>query len=409
MIIFFNCTLRGTCYRHSVITHSMQRVVWISKQHWLKPGPMTYMGLLNAQGFAEHGIPTDFFVRAEAHYDAAQTEQDIINFYGLTPHPLLKVHCIAEQKSWQRQVYQAAIAQIKQYYAQHDSLLIATREYGALSVLLRLKKSLPTLKVLYESHNFFINQRHLDKRWFSFSRLRTRWVERHILPKADGLICLTEHQRALYQHWFPQLATIALPLGCLSFPPCPNLEQRRLKRQVVYIGHLYDYKGLELFFALATQLKDHAITLHIIGGFPEEVTRLQQRAEQEKLSDVLQFTAFIEPKRLHDFLSREASIGLVPLQDTFYNRYLTCPVKVLDFLAHGLPIVTSELPSVRDIVRDHAGYCPSQDVSEFANKIKQLLNNAELYHAMSDKTYQRAQALQWQQRAQHIIDFAYAH
>ena len=82
---------------------------------------------------------------------------------------------------------------------------------------------------------------------------------------------------------------------------------------------------------------------------------------------------------------------------------------MLDFLAHGLPIVTSELPSVRDIVRDHAGYCPSQDVSEFANKIKQLLNNAELYHAMSDKTYQRAQALQWQQRAQHIIDFAYAH
>jgi glycosyltransferase involved in cell wall biosynthesis len=64
---------------------------------------------------------------------------------------------------------------------------------------------------------------------------------------------------------------------------------------------------------------------------------------------------------------------------------------------------------VRDIIRDHASYCPSQDASAFATKIKQLLDNADLYQAMSDNTYQRAQALQWQQRAQHIIHFAYAH
>ena len=84
MIIFFNCTLRGTRYRHSVITNSMQRVVWISKQHWLKPGPMTYMGLLNARAFAENGIASDLFICADAQHNAGKTEQEIYKKFGLS-------------------------------------------------------------------------------------------------------------------------------------------------------------------------------------------------------------------------------------------------------------------------------------------------------------------------------------
>ena len=383
----------------------MQRVVWITKQYWLKQGPMTYMGLLNARAFAENDVVTDFFVCADAQHDPADTEQELSEFYGLQQHKNLTVHCINESKGSQRRVYKAAVAAIIAYCAKGEVLAV-TREYGALTELLKLKKKCPGLKVLYETHNFFINLKHLDRRLFSLSRIRTQWVERNILPKADGLICLTEHQRALYQHWFPQLPAIALPLGCLDFPKYPEPEQRRLKRRIAYIGHLYSYKGLELFFELAKQLKPANIELHIFGGYEAEVITLRQRAEQEGLANVLFFKSFVEPKILHDILADEISIGLVPLQDTFYNRYLTCPVKVLDFAAHGLPIISSDLPSVRDILRDSGIYCDSQDAAEFAARAILLLDDADAYLRASQASYNRCRELLWRLRAQRILKFA---
>lgn len=384
----------------------MLRTVWITKQHWLKAGPMTYMGLLNGRAFADNEIATDFFVRAERNYDPARTEHDLLAFYGLEPHPFFTVHAVPETRAWLRSVYQAAIAKIVAYHEQGDDILTATRDYGALTMLLSLKKKYPRIKVLYESHNFFINLKHLDKRPWSLSRLRTRWVERHELFKADGLICLTEHQRALYQHWFPELPTIALSLGCLSFADQPLPERRRLQRRVAYIGHLYDYKGLELFFELAALLKPAQVELRVIGGHAHEVTALQQRADEAGLGETLRFQAFVEPKMLHEILGHDISIGLAPLQDTFYNRYLTCPVKVLDFLAHGLPIVASELPSIREVLQGTGHYCDCRNAAEFADRIIKLLDHADAYQQASLFSDQRAQVLQWRSRARRILDFA---
>jgi glycosyltransferase involved in cell wall biosynthesis len=231
-------------------------------------------------------------------------------------------------------------------------------------------------------------------------------VERHFLHKADGLICITEHQRALYQHWFPELPTIALPLGCLAFPQHPELEQRRLKRRLAYIGHLYDYKGLELFFEIGLLLKSAAIELHIIGGYDAEVAALQQRAAQAGLAEVLEFKAFVEPKIPHNLLDTEISLGLEPLQDTYYNRYLTCPVKVLDFAAHGLPVIASELPSIRDVLRETGSYCDSKNAAEFAAQAIKLHDNPTLYIQTSLATYQRAGELSWPGWALKLLNFA---
>lgn len=384
----------------------MRRVIWITKQHWLKPGPMTYMGLLNALAFADNGVATDFFVSTDQDYDVSNGGNDLAEFYGLSGRPGFTVHFAPEHKKWRREVYRAAKTRIIDRYQQGETLIVATREYGALAMLLLLKKRCPNLTVLYESHNFFINLKHFDAR--PLSLFRQRWVERHQLPKADGLICLTEHQRALYQHWFPQLPMIALPLGCLSFPQFPNLEQRRLQRSVAYIGHLYDFKGLELFFQLAPYLRSAGVKLRIFGGYPAQVERLRRRVMEENYQDVLIFTSFVEPNVLHPILDNEISIGLAPLQDTFYNRYLTCPVKVLDFMAHGLPVVASELPSIRDLVREAGFYCGSQKIAEFAEKIIALLDDSEAYLKATEATYQRADELQWCKRAHEILEFSRA-
>jgi glycosyltransferase involved in cell wall biosynthesis len=108
---------------------------------------------------------------------------------------------------------------------------------------------------------------------------------------------------------------------------------------------------------------------------------------------------------MHERLRREFSVGLVPLEDTFYNRYLTCPVKALDCLAHGIPIVGSDLPSVRAVAGSAATYCPPGDAHAFAGRILDLLDDEGAYAAACSASRERAAQLSWDARARAITSF----
>lgn len=375
----------------------MRRVVWINKSNWRKPGPIVYMGLLNAMAFAEQQIATDYFVR---YGEESDTEQDLQGFYGVEASPFLRIHRVKESRSNSRDVYQQAIVQIKSYLEQGDEVLVLTREIGVLPKLLRLKKQYAALRVIYETHDYYLTRAHLPKQ--NFSAWRRQWSEKWLIPKTDALICLTEHQRALYQQQLTRLPMMTLPLGCLKFPE-QDAESRRLKRNVAYIGHLHVYKGSELIFDIAQWLKAKNITLSCYGGHDKQVGDLRQRAQQLGLAEVLKFAPFVSPVELHRILEHEVSIGLVPLQDTFYSRYLTCPVKALDFLSHGLPIVASDLPSIREILQNSGRLCSSSDAEQFAEAIETLLENQAVYQSYSQLSYQRSELLQWRLRAEKVL------
>ncbi len=377
----------------------MRRIVWINKSNWRKPGPIVYMGLLNAMAFAEHHIATDYFVR---YGDESDTEQDLPEFYGTNPSPFLQIHRIKESRSNSRDVYKQAIAQIKVYLENDDEVIALTREIGVLPKLLGLKKKYASLRVLYESHDYYLTRSHLPKQ--NFSSLRRQWSERLLIPKMDGLICLTEHQRALYQQQLTRLPMLTLPLGCLKFP-VQDAEQRRLKRNLAYIGHLHTYKGSELIFEIAQLLKTKNVTLSCYGGHERQVGELRLRARQQGVDDVLKFQSFVSPAELHRILEHDVSIGLVPLQDTFYSRYLTCPVKALDFLSHGLPIIASDLPSTREVLQFSGCFCTSSAAKEFALMVEKLLESPSAYQALSQSSYARSEQLQWYLRAEKILQF----
>jgi len=385
-------------------------IVWINKNPWRKPGPIVYMGLLNALAFAWNEIPTTYFVGAGAQSD---TDTDLREFYGVEPHPRLTIARISESRTQRRAVYTAACAQIEKLARDGESVLVCTRELGCLPALLALRKRYPEkIRVLHECHDYYLTTRHLPKR--DFAALRRQWSERLLLPRLDGLICLTEHQRALYQQHLPQLPAIALPLGTLPQSPTGTfsetltdalIEQRRQARSVAYIGHLHDYKGLEELFALAIALKPHNIALHTYGGGGAQNESLRQRALKDGVESTMQFTAFLPPRELHARLDSEISIGLVPLQDTYYNRYLTCPVKALDFIAHGLPVVGTDLPAVRAVTAE-AGIYANFAATPTAALIANLLADPQRYAAASRASRARAEQLTWQRRGAALLQFA---
>jgi glycosyltransferase involved in cell wall biosynthesis len=374
--------------------------VWVNKSAWRKPGPIVYMGLLNAFAFAWNGIETQLFLRGNEDTD---TDRDLVTFYGLDPDPLLTIHTIGDRRGLKRPVYKAAIKSIRGHLEQGERVLAITRELGLLPALIRLRRDHPKLRVLHEVHDYYANILHLPQR--TLSAYRRSWAERTLFPKLDAVICLTEYQRALYQQWFPDLPIIALPLGTRVMPPMVDLSARRRLRRVLYIGHLHGYKGLQRILDLGQRLDGTNIRLACYGGHSPQVAKLREMAANAGLRGTLQFEPFVTPAQLSAVLDRQTSIGLVPLQDTFYSRYLTCPVKALDFLSHGIPIVGSDLPSVRDVVRHHAVLVPSDDTEAFASAITDLLDQPQRYDTYSRASYQRAAELTWSKRARCILTF----
>jgi glycosyltransferase involved in cell wall biosynthesis len=380
------------------------RIVWINKSPWRKPGPIVYMGLLNALAFAWNDFATTLFVGAGSE---SETDADLRAFYGLEPHALLQIRRVASVSGRGRAVYRAALDHVDDLCRKGETVLVCTRELGCLHGLFALRRRHPSrLRVLHECHDYYLSTRHLPGR--DAAALRRMCAERMLLPRVDGLICLTEYQRALYQQHLPERPAIALPLGTLPQPvDAARLEQRRQARSVAYIGHMHDYKGLESLFALAGTLQAQGVALHAYGGGAAQIESLRQRVRAAGMEATLRLTAFLPPRELHARLAGTVSIGLVPLQDTYYNRYLTCPVKALDFMSHGLPVIGTDLPSVRALLGD-AGCYADFDPGSTASTIAGLLADPALYAAQSERVRARADTLTWQRRAAALAAFGAA-
>jgi len=132
-----------------------------------------------------------------------------------------------------------------------------------------------------------------------------------------------------------RLLTIPIGVDISSFPERPNIASGPLK--VVYAGTLgvaYDLMTvLEAFDML--QRDGIAIDLIVAGQGPLE-QRLRATAKDMKLENV-HFIGALAASEL-DRVYRSAGVGLAP-----YTRASTvaAPVKIFDYLAAGLPIVTS--------------------------------------------------------------------
>jgi glycosyltransferase involved in cell wall biosynthesis len=230
-------------------------------------------------------------------------------------------------------------------------------------------------------------------------------LERLFLPRISGLVCITHEMEKLYQQIFPKSATIARPLGTKSLP-VTDPEVKRTARTMVYVGHMHGPKGVTFLQQAAFKLAEHGVRTEFWGGYEKDAKRITQAAEEQGLSEWVHAVPFQPPTMMHAALAERASLGVVMLADTYYNRYLTCPVKALDYLTHGIPALGTDIPSVREVLGAAGHYVPENDVESFANEALRLLDDPQTYAEAVGRTRERSAEITWQQRAKALADFA---
>lgn len=378
-------------------------IVWVNKRNWKHPGPIVNISVHNAHSFASIGLESHLCL---GEGEPSDIDADLQEFYGLAPLSNFKVHRIARKRGLfggdSGSVYRAARKLIFEL-AKKDDVAVFTRECGFLIPLAWMCRQ-PRIRGYYELHDLYA-----DLSWRGSKpkakESREKWMERLLLPRINGLICITQEMEKRYKAIFPKMPTITQPLGTKP-QPLTDPEAKRLSRTMVYVGHMHGPKGVSFLQKAAFKLAAHGVRTEFWGGYEKDAKRIMTAAADMGLSEWIHAVPFQPPTIMHQALADRASLGIVMLADTYYNRYLTCPVKALDYLSHGIPALGTDIESVREVLGRAGVYIPEDNVEFFAKEVLRLLDDSQAYADAALRTRQRSAQITWQERAKALFSFS---
>jgi len=142
--------------------------------------------------------------------------------------------------------------------------------------------------------------------------------------------------------------------ACDPMPAGSSKLKKRTEEplQVGYVGHLYPGRGVELIVELAARMPD--IQFQLVGGAQSDIERWQERGVPRNCT----LHGFVPPRDLPKFYE-EFDVLLMPYQRRVGVRSgrsdtaaWMSPMKMFEYLAAGRPILSSNLPVLREVLRD---------------------------------------------------------
>ena len=177
-------------------------------------------------------------------------------------------------------------------------------------------------------------------------------------------------------------------------------------RLVVYTGGLLEWKGVEVLVDAMRDLRDAQLV--VAGGMASDVARLREHARG--VTNV-RIDGFQPPARVVEYLAA-ANVAVVPnrSQPAISARY-TSPLKVFEAMAVGVPLVASDLPSLRELLtHDVDAWLVAPDSSSaLAAGLRHVLDDAQLAARLATRLRARAAEHTWDARARRLSAWFRAH
>jgi glycosyltransferase involved in cell wall biosynthesis len=225
---------------------------------------------------------------------------------------------------------------------------------------------------------------------------RIRQREILTLLQADAVICPSRVTASFLESLGapPERLTV-IPNGMdpVLFTPTPLLDARATAR-LLYVGTLADWQGLPLLLSALALVRQHrSVELSIVGsGRARQRRRLERHTQRLALEGAVSLLEPIEQEQVPALIAA-ADVCVAPL--SYNERNVTqgcCPLKIIEYMACGRPVVAANLPVVRELVRDGIdGLLFEPDsASELARSILRVLDERELAAQLSQSAARRA-------------------
>jgi len=340
--------------------------------------------------------------------DTEEPPRDPFVYYGLPPSGRLSIVQVpAHGTPLARRLRYLAHA-LTRTIGRRQADIVFTRDLGTASALIGLPRMLRP-PVVYESHAFSPEfARALPtmlsgaKRASATKLDRLTRRERRVWSGADGYVTITTGLALeLATHFGSRRRATVIPDGVSLRPDRQFVEPRVGSAPVVaYAGHLYPWKGVDVLLqALAAVPGARGL---IIGGHPGEpdLARTQARARELGIEESLTFAGAVAPTEVDARLAL-AEILVLPNTGTKVSARYTSPLKLFEYLAAGKPIIASDLPALREVLR-HEENClltPAGDPRALAEAIVRLATDPTLCERLARQAFADATQYSWDRRA----------
>jgi glycosyltransferase involved in cell wall biosynthesis len=244
---------------------------------------------------------------------------------------------------------------------------------------------------------------------------------RHLVSKAYGiidwlsarsfhLILAEESYRTIYQKFTSDFEVIMNMPDTQFLRPFRTLERPTNEEiQLFYVGGVTFERGIETVVKALLELRDSGILVrfHCVGPF--EPSTMERILKIDRFAEVESQIHFYGPERLDLALerSRVCHIGisiLMPIEN-YLESYST---KIFEYMAIGLPVITSNFPLYKNVVEKHkCGLCVNPiDPSELAKAIQEICESNEVNRAMAANGVQAAEKYyNWSHEADKMLSY----
>ncbi len=171
------------------------------------------------------------------------------------------------------------------------------------------------------------------------------------------------------------------------------------KKIVLYAGHLYEWKGVQVL-ADASQFLPNDIEVYFVGGTEKDIEKFKIQNSKFKIQVVGH-----RPHSEVPLWLKAADVLILPNSGKeAISRHWTSPLKMFEYMAAGKPIVASDLPSIREVLNEQNAVLAEPDNPlKLAESIKKVLENNELAENIADRALSDVRDYTWQKRAEKIL------
>nr|WP_281504458.1 glycosyltransferase family 4 protein [Chromohalobacter sarecensis] len=264
-----------------------------------------------------------------------------------------------------------------------------------------LAAALARVPLVYDAHEIST-----DREGYAAFKGLVAWFEGRIMPRAAGTITTTD-ARAKF---FARAYGVERPVVLQNRPRLTDVARNSRIREelgltqpwpiVLYQGGLQQGRGLPRLVEAAAHVPD-AYFVFIGGGRQER--ELHELREKLGLEERVHFIPTVALSELPHYTA-SADIGVQPIENTCLNHFTTDSNKLFEYVIAGLPVVASDMPEIRKVVRQHALglLIEPGDTAALAEAIQTLVDDPAKRAAFADNAREAARTLNWEDQ-EHLL------
>ena len=277
---------------------------------------------------------------------------------------------LARMRKWGRRAARAA--------AERPAALLIGHDLDGFLAGIRAKRRLGA-PLIYDSHELFPDFAAAGRPDYE----RRGWIlyESRLIRRADTVFAVTPGRAEVMAERYG-----VTPRVIRNMPEVVRGAERRLRdlrdgvapdqRVVFYSGRMQPTRGLEQLIAALADLPD--CVLVVMGsGEDQYVHQLRELA-----GDRMIVRPPVRPSEVVA-ASAGADVGVVLNRNVSLNNYLSLPNKIYEYIAAGLPVVTSNSPEMTRLVAHYevGDTCDPERPDDIARAIRTVLEDSERLRA----------------------------